>query len=888
MLINAADITALDTLFYENYPIQVGPFFRSLKSINVEGQQAAAKLVLAEPARAYKDQFLLHPSIMDSLLGCVVYLGEKLTGQQGPSQAQLFTFVPIYIDQIKIAKPLIDDLYYVHVHITELDESFIRSDVLLIDDSDQIILQLNGLEEKRIKQQDLEKVLETKVETQQNLPDRENITRTLTTILSEILFVDSEQLEPSKNFISMGLDSILGMEFVKAVNQQYDIKLTGTTVYENPTLNKLRDHIVKTYGEEVEQRNPATSLVQTRISNAATEPMTENARPLMPSLPETIETINTTNSKDIAIIGIACKFPASHNAEALWHHLEQGDYLITDIPQDRREKITGWDKEEIYCAKGSFIDDVEHFDAGFFNISPLEAELMDPQLRLLLEVSWEAIEDGGYGGQIRGSKTGFYLGNCFNDYSLLLKEQMKTDSHYAGLGNSNSSLSNRVSYALDLKGPSLTLDTACSSSLVALDLACKSLRQKETDIALVGGVNLSLHPQKYDLFCKMEAFSKSGLLNPFDEQADGYIPGEAIAVVLVKRLSDAIRDNDSIHGVVKGIAIKHGGYTGGPTVPNYEVEKAVMLEAWRDGDISGESLSYYEAHGTGTKLGDPLEINALKAAFSDQTHKKDFCAIGTVKANIGHSEATAGLAGVIKVLLMFRHKKIPCLPKFKQLNSMLELGNTPFYINKNLQNWTPKNADLRRAGISSFGMGGTLAHVVLQEYEYRLSVNSGQLSVNEPVLIVLSAKNEDRLKEYREKFHSYLTVNREPETVNLRNLAYTLQVGREAMETRVVFIVKTAEELIEKLEEFTGGKTPIENCYQGQVKKDKESANFLANDDDSKEMIQKWISKRKIKQISPALGHRLRNRLGHVVWRCQTETHQFADLSVCQRALLDQ
>lgn len=236
-----------------------------------------------------------------------------------------------------------------------------------------------------------------------------------------------------------------------------------------------------------------------------------------------------------------------------------------------------------------------------------------------------------------------------------LKKPTWTIISIMSIGNGASSLSNRVSYFLDIRGPSMTLDTACSSSLVALHLAREALRTGEIEQAIVAGSNINCHPEKYKAFCAMDAFSKQGELKPFDQEADGYIPAEGVAALLVKRLDKAIADRDIIQGVIKGTAVKHGGYSGGPTVPNVEEQAAVMVAAWQDADIEAETLSYYEAHGTGTRLGDPLEIQALKKALKTKTDKQTVCGIGTVKANIGHTEATAGLAGVLKVLMMMRY-----------------------------------------------------------------------------------------------------------------------------------------------------------------------------------------------------------------------------------------
>ena len=1084
LLADSENVPDFECISKNEHPLQTGEFFRSLKKVVCKGNEALGIIRLSEKAQSYCGQFLLHPSIFDSLLGTIVYLIETMLEKERLCSNESYSFIPVYIHQLDIIRPLEDEEYYAYVKVTQVEEEFARVDAELIDSSHNMALRILGLDEKRITMSNLKKSVQnliagvgkkeegkeistgefTELDTnpgyEMELPvnNQEKCLSELRNLLSETLLLEPAKVDISKKFLELGLDSILGMEYIHKINQKYNLNLRGTVLYEHSSLSELQAHFWAEYPEvlqSADQQNASSGkhekdrdtnsspwqgkdysgiskeelafvgprrsdLLQQssseNTSGAKTDPACATELPVnnqekcltelrnllsetllfepakvgtstkFPELgmdsilgmeyihkinrrynlnlrgtvlyehsslfelhayiwaeyPEFLQSTdkqiassgkhekdgftnpspwesndysrigkeelapvglrrsdlwqqsssgNTPNAipesviwskaegqtetqrkvssnhnddrisasrnreRDIAIIGVSARFPKSRTLEELWDHLIKGDYLITEVPKDHWD-IGPWSGDDsglqpkIYCNQGGFIEDVDKFDPLFFKIPPREAEIMDPQLRHLLEVVWESAEDAGYGQTIKGSKTGVFVGNCFNDYSHRFLNGNEIDYQYSGTGNSNSSLSNRISYVLDLIGPSLTLDTACSSSLVALHLACASLRRRETELCLVGGVNLSLSPGKYLTFCEMGALSKKSMITPFDEVADGYIPGEGIACILLKPLAKALKDNDQIYGVIKGSSVAHGGYSGGPTVPNPKQQTQVMMNAWEDAQVNPETISYYEAHGTGTALGDPLEINALKQAFSKYTKKTGFCHIGTIKANIGHTEATAGLAGVIKVLLMMRYRQIPLLPKLGKLNPMIELEKTPLHINLDTQEWKNMGSTARRAGVSSFGMGGTFAHVVIEEYlEKAEGRRQKEEENNVPHLIVLSAKTKERLREMAKNLHSYITVNGKPQYINLRDLGYTLQVGREAMEERLGIIVVSIEELAEKLQGFLSGQDIVENLYQGQVKSNKETSAIFAADEELQEAIVKWIRRRKYSKL---------------------------------------
>ena len=420
----------------------------------------------------------------------------------------------------------------------------------------------------------------------------------------------------------------------------------------------------------------------------------------------------------------------------------------------------------------------------------------------------------------------------------------------------------------------MTVDTMCSSSLTALHLAFQDLKLGRTDLGIAGGVNVTIHPNKYLLLSSGQFISSRGHCESFGQGGDGYIPGEGVGVAVLKRLVDAERDGDHIYGVVKGSAVNHGGKTNGYSVPNPNAQQMVIARALKEAEIDSRTISYVEAHGTGTKLGDPIEITGLTKAFekttkerpTDGTQGKQYCWIGSVKSNIGHCESAAGIAGVTKVLLQMQHGKIVPSLHSKHLNPHIDFAATPFVVNQELRNWKRPEVDgspmPRLAGISSFGAGGSNAHIIIEEYAAKSEVRSSQrnsgsspvqwgqnLEIKGPYLIVLSAKNEERLKEIAKNLHSYLTVSRKSETLNLRDVAYTLQVGRMPMEERLAIIVRSRRELEEKLSGYAEGDDTIEDLFRGQAKRHKETLAVFIGDEELQEGINKWIQRKKYEKL---------------------------------------
>lgn len=548
--------------------------------------------------------------------------------------------------------------------------------------------------------------------------------------------------------------------------------------------------------------------------------------------------------KDVAIIGMSASFAGGRSIEQYWNSLVEKRDCIKEIPLDHFDYKEFYDPDshgddKMYTKWGGFLEDVDKFDASFFHISRREAEVMDPQLRLLLQHIYHAAEDAGYAGTLRGSNTGMYVGCCFHDYQQKMDRKQFAVTPHDLTGNAMTMIANRPSYCLDLKGPSVNIDTACSSSLVALHMACQGLLHKECDMAFVGGVNLLLDSWHYRYFCSIGALSKSGRCHTFSDEADGYIPGEGVAVLVLKPLEKAVKDNDNIYGVIKGSAINHGGMTTSVTAPDLRQEAKVIKAAWKNAGVSGENISYIEAHGTGTKLGDPIEINALKRVFEETKDRNQTCYVGSAKASIGHTEGTAGLAGVIKVLLSMKHKVLPAMPLFDRMNPYINLEGSNLCIHKDLVKWQPVKGS-RMAGISSFGAGGAYAHVVLEEYEQP----KPEPAVKEKRLMIFSAKKEESLIRYLKVLLEYLKAHQiekqQEEETWLRDISYSLMAGREQMNVRLAFCVNGIQELMETLRKVMN--ESMEGClFQKLTEDDILTKGKVSDTQDLNQIAKLWI-----------------------------------------------
>ncbi len=529
-----------------------------------------------------------------------------------------------------------------------------------------------------------------------------------------------------------------------------------------------------------------------------------------------ITRLERAQTEPIAIVGMGCRFPGGANdPESFWQILHNGIDTIKEVPSSRWDLDAYYDPDpetlgKMYTREGGFLDaKVDEFDAEFFGLAPREAVIMDPQQRLLLEVSWEALENAGVAvDQLAGSQTGVFVGINTADYSQL---QMKVRdpnnlNAYFFTGNTASVAAGRLSYLLGLQGPSIALDTACSSSLVTIHLACQSLRTGECRMALAGGVNLMLSEEGPIILSRMRALAVDGRCKTFDAAADGYGRGEGCAFVVLKRLSDAIADNDNILALIRGSAINHDGRSSGLTVPNGIAQQKVIRAALANAKIEPNQIDYVEVHGTGTSLGDPIEVEALAKILSDGHSQERPLMLGSVKTNIGHLEAAAGIASLVKVVLAMQHQEIPPHLHFQTPNPAISWPDLPLMIPTEATSWQTEAEQRRLAGISSFGMSGTNAHVVLEEAP---EVKLPPKEVERPIhLLTLSAKSEGALTELTERVTEYLKIN---ESESLSDICFTANSGRSHMEHRLAIVTQQQAQSIAQLtalragQEVTGG-----------------------------------------------------------------------------------
>jgi FkbH-like protein len=533
-----------------------------------------------------------------------------------------------------------------------------------------------------------------------------------------------------------------------------------------------------------------------------------------------LESIERAQTEPIAIIGLGTRFPGGiKNPQDFWEFLQAGKSGITNIPKERWNIEDYYDPNpetpgKMYIRQGGFLSEIDQFEPQFFGISPREAHRLDPQQRLLLEVSWEALENAGIApSTLKNSNTGVFIGIGQNDYSQLQFSagDVKKISEYDGSGNGFCFSPGRISYILGLQGPAMAIDTACSSSLVALHLACQSLRNKECNLALVGGVQLILSPRVSIFLAKTHALSPDGLCKSFDDSADGFGRGEGCGVIILKRLSEALADEDNILALVRGSAVNHDGPSSGLTVPNGLAQQAVIRKALANAKVQPSQVSYVEAHGTGTALGDPIEVRALEKIFAPRRGLENPLYIGSVKTNIGHLEAAAGIAGVIKTLLALQNREIPAHLHFNRPNHRIDWDSIPIQVPKEKINWTTELAS-RFAGVSSFGMSGTNAHIILEEAP---QVKTIKPEVERPLhLLTLSAKTESALRDLACQYQNYL--NDYPKNA-LENICFTSNCGREHFSTRLGIVASSTSELQEKLNCVSLGKE-VTGLVQGQLK----------------------------------------------------------------------
>ena len=595
----------------------------------------------------------------------------------------------------------------------------------------------------------------------------------LITHIASMLEMDSASIDPRQPFTYYGLGSVQAVSLTGDLEVFLDRKLSPTLAWDYPSIELLANYLA----------NDNPQIKQKSVSAIPAQPPSTFAK------------------EPIAIIGLSCRFPKAPNPQAFWELLCKGVDAISEVPSDR------WDVDAFHSTDpapgkvtsrwGAFLEDVDLFDPHFFGISPREAARMDPQQRLLLEVSWEALENAYIPPQsLAGTRTGVFVGISSYDYSRLQFDDPERIDAYAGTGNAHSIAANRLSYVFDLRGPSMAVDTACSSSLVATHLACQSLRNGESDLGLVGGVNLILTPELTITFSQARMLSPDGHCKTFDASADGYVRGEGCGVVVLKRLSDALRDGDNILALIRGSAVNQDGRSNGLTAPNGLAQQEVIRRALADAQVAPHQVGYVEAHGTGTPLGDPIEIASLRAVLDDEgAHGRVL--VGSVKTNIGHLESAAGIAGLIKSVLVLQNEAIPPHLHLKEINPYLSLEDSRLEIGTYLRPWKRRDQP-RFAGVSSFGFGGTNAHLILSDAPLLDSEASSEELERPRHVLTLSAKTRPALRELAQQTRNHLETIGEP----IADVCFTANTSRSHFEHRLAIQAISSEELKVGLDAF--------------------------------------------------------------------------------------
>lgn len=743
------------------------------------------------------------------------------------------------------------------------------------------------------------KIVERKLESKGQLPTsnvdlvrdidsrvfKQKTIEKLKQLFSDQINVPKSEIDALEILGRYGINSLM----IVALNHKLTTifgEISKTLFFEYQTLDALADYFIERYFHEcvswthsdnvqgrkhrqkynsvaLEKNRGDTSKVSSTISDSAHKKQ---------------EVQRNSLAEPIAIIGLSGSYPQADSLDEFWRNLKAGKDCITELPEDRWSLDGFFNKDpdeaiaerKSYGKWGSFLDGFAYFDSLFFNISPKEAMKMDPQERLFLQASWEVLEDAGYTRETLRTeyqqRVGVFAGITKTGFDLYGPELWRRGEKLYPR-TSFSSVANRVSYVLDLKGPSMPIDTMCSASLTAIHEACEHLTRDDCKLAIAGGVNLYLHPANYIELSAHKMLSVDGRCKTFGKGGNGFVPGEGVGVVLLKRLSQAVADKDQIHAIIRATHVNHGGKTNGYTVPSPSAQTELIRDTLEKANIDARSVSYVEAHGTGTELGDPIEVEGLTQAFRKDTETRQFCAIGSIKSNIGHLEAAAGIAGLTKIILQMKHGMLVPSLHSAELNPNIQFEKTPFVVQQKASQWRRELAEgvplPKIACISSFGAGGSNAHAVIEEFISDPVTQHNHVidNQNEAVVITLSAQNKDRLHEVARRLLEFINQfksragNSAGAKLDLHDLSYTLQVGREAMEERLGLIVSSIAELKQKLtklvdDEYLKKELDVEdigNVCRGQVKKNKEA--LAMEDEDLREAVDKWIKGNKLTRL---------------------------------------
>ncbi|HML90355.1 MAG TPA: SDR family NAD(P)-dependent oxidoreductase [Methylomusa anaerophila] len=856
-----------------------GPECGTFEKVYVGPDQVLAKLCLPAYVPETQGQFVLHPGLMGAALQA---LTNFMTGA-GDGK----TLLPLALRELEIFSHDVPAAWAVIRRSADgAADGRGRFDIDLCGEQGNVCVRMKGFSFRvPAGEAGLQEFSQTHGQpSREPLPPvepeplREKTLHQLKGVLGEVTKLGLGQIDADEPLEAYGIDSLM----ITRLNQKLAAvfgELSKTLFYEYQTLAALAEYLSTNHPQACRQwtglEEPGASLPAAEsapgLPGAGQVPVLTSLAGKTKTRKKKVWGFAVTapgreSREPIAIIGISGRYPQAGTLREYWENLQNGRDCITEIPNER------WPLEGFYLPDsqaapaqgrsyskwGGFVTGFAEFDPLFFNMSPREALNMDPQERLFIESCWEALEDAGYTREqlavTCNRRVGVFAGitkTGFNLYGPELWKQGEQIFPYTSF----SSVANRISYLFNLQGPSMPVDTMCSSSLTAIHEACEHLYRGECEMAIAGGVNLYLHPSSYVGLCGQQMLSASGQCQSFGQGGDGFVPGEGVGAVILKPLARAIADGDRIYALIRGTGINHGGKTNGYTVPNPKAQGELIRATLDKAGVNARAVSYIEAHGTGTKLGDPIEITGLTQAFRQDTQDTGYCAIGSVKSNIGHGEAAAGIAGITKIVLQMQQQKLVPSLHARELNPNINFAQTPFVVQQELGEWkrpvVESNGESREypriAGISSFGAGGANAHVVLEEYRgaERPVI---EITPRKPAVIVLSAKDKERLQEQARQLLA--AIQERPLTDgDLADMAYTLQVGREAMEERLGLVAGSMEEAARKLGAFLAGQDGREDLYQGQVKANRGMLDSMTADEDMMKTVETWVAKGKYAKI---------------------------------------
>ena len=769
----------------------VGPTFMPMTDIHLSDGEALGRLVLPESVKDTWDQYLLHPTMLTGIFQ-VALIHNRTTEHDAQE------FIPFSIGMIHIYD-VVPTTCYVYCKKRGLtgQGTVAKFDLKITDEHGRVVM---ALDDFAIKSRKPAIHTHTHQPAEQKRYQRNaDLEQRLRETIAPVLGFSADEIEADLDFEAYGVNSLIIIDLNLRMEEVFGAGLSKTLFFECRSLKELAEYMSVDCGE-----------------NSVSHPQDHSSVLKTPrlKLDPSIAPLNTAklHTQPIAIVGLAFKFPQADSKDAFWEILSSGVDCITDEPAARRAL------QVEAGIKGGYIDGIDLFDPLFFRITPREAASIDPQERLFLETSWHALEDAGYTrAALNDRQVGVYVGALWQPYVELGARARAADNENATSGLLYS-IANRVSYVCGFTGPSLAVDTACSSSLTALHLACQSLHTGESDLALVGGVNLTMGETKSHFLAKNNFLSSDARCRSFGADGTGYVPGEGVATLVLQPLAAAQAEGRHIYGQILGSAINHGGKTNGYTVPSPKAQSALIQRALDKAGCAANQIDYVEAHGTGTELGDPIEIAALTETFRGSGIS---CAIGSVKSNIGHLEATAGLAGIIKVVMQMQNAKLVPSLHSTSLNPNIDFDSTPFQVQQSLADWVQRDGVPRRAAISSFGAGGSNAHVILEESPTFMAVpvTSG------PYIVPVSAPDAEGLARQLKALRTGLA---QIASADLPRLAYTLQTGRESHAMRCAFVVTSLSELDKKLAQDLNVAPP------GTL------ASLLKNEPDLDEILARW------------------------------------------------